>query len=193
MAPPRVMEAMSVWFLPRFLGTLPYARSPLGALALRRVIEVWKPDSSTNTSRLASRSGSPATSKAPAPPPPRAQRLRETFFERPATRQARDRPADSGSRDCRAFVGLLERLTVFVQREVGVSLQEVSGQSHPSSATPFTRGRPGIGLGSTSPVSRRCRSQRLMVGTDTEKVLAASSLPAPRSTAASTRLLRSFE
>jgi hypothetical protein len=46
---------MRVWFLPRFLGTLPYALSPLGALALRRVMEVWKPLSSTNTSRLASK------------------------------------------------------------------------------------------------------------------------------------------
>jgi hypothetical protein len=32
-----------------------------------------------------------------------------------------------------------------------------------------------------------------MVGTDTEKVLAASSLGIPRSTAASTLILRSFE
>ena len=43
------------------------------------------------------------------------------------------------------------------------------------------------------PVSRRRLSQRLMVGTETEKVLAASSLLVPRSTAASTLLLRSFE
>jgi hypothetical protein len=46
---------MRVWFLPRFLGTLPWARSPLGALALRRVMDVWKPDSSTNTSLPASK------------------------------------------------------------------------------------------------------------------------------------------
>lgn len=31
---------MSVWFLPRFLGTLPYARFPLGARALKRVMDV---------------------------------------------------------------------------------------------------------------------------------------------------------
>jgi hypothetical protein len=36
-------------------------------------------------------------------------------------------------------------------------------------------------------------SQRLMVGTDTEKVLATSSLGIPRSTAASTLNLRSSE
>ncbi len=49
------MEAMSVWFLPRFLGTLPYARFPLGALALRRIMEIWNPLSSMNTSLLASK------------------------------------------------------------------------------------------------------------------------------------------
>ena len=65
--------------------------------------------------------------------------------------------------------------------------------NHSSSAAPLRRGRPGIGLGSTSPVSRRLLSQRLMVGTDTEKVLATSSLGTPRSTAASTLSLRSLE
>jgi hypothetical protein len=40
MAPWRVMDAIRVVFFPRFLGTLAYARSPLGALALKRVIEV---------------------------------------------------------------------------------------------------------------------------------------------------------
>lgn len=49
------MEAIKVWFLPRFLGTLPYARFPLGALALKRVMETWNPDSSMNTSLLASK------------------------------------------------------------------------------------------------------------------------------------------
>jgi len=65
--------------------------------------------------------------------------------------------------------------------------------SHPLSAAPFTEGRPGIGFASTSPVSRRRLSQRLMVGAETEKVLATSSLGTPRSTAASTLILRSFE
>ena len=44
-------------------------------------------------------------------------------------------------------------------------------------------GLPGIALGSTSPVSRRLLNQRFMVGIDTEKVLATSSLGTPRSTA----------
>ena len=61
------------------------------------------------------------------------------------------------------------------------------------SILPFLEGLPGIALGSTSPVSRRLFSQRFMVGTDTEKVLAASSLGTPRSTAESTLTLRSFE
>ena len=52
--PWRVIEAISVVFLPRFLGT---CRRPsfLRSLALRRVMEVLKPDSSTNTSLLASK------------------------------------------------------------------------------------------------------------------------------------------
>src|ERR671919_1238595 len=65
--------------------------------------------------------------------------------------------------------------------------------SHSLSRVPFLEGLPGIALGSTSPVSRRLFNQRLMVGIDTEKVLATSSLGVPASTAASTLDLRSFE
>ncbi len=65
--------------------------------------------------------------------------------------------------------------------------------SHSLSITPFLEGLPGIGSGSTSPVSLRLLSQRFMVGIDTEKVLATSSLGSPESTAASTLNLRSFE
>jgi hypothetical protein len=61
------------------------------------------------------------------------------------------------------------------------------------SFTPFLEGLPGIGLGSTSPVSRSLLSQRLMVGTETEKVFATSSLGTPRFTVASTLNLKSFE
>ena len=53
--------------------------------------------------------------------------------------------------------------------------------------------RPGIGLGATPPVSRRRLIQRLMEGTEMEKVFATSSLGVPPSTAASTLILRSFE
>jgi len=38
--PWRVIEVIRVVFLPRFLGTFPQALFPLGALALRRVMEV---------------------------------------------------------------------------------------------------------------------------------------------------------
>jgi hypothetical protein len=65
--------------------------------------------------------------------------------------------------------------------------------SHSLSITPLLEGLPGIGLGLTSPVSRRLFSQRFMVGIETEKVLATSSLGLPESTAASTLNLRSFE
>ena len=50
-----------------------------------------------------------------------------------------------------------------------------------------------MGSGSTSPVSLLLFSQRFMVGIDTEKVLATSSLGLPESTAESTLNLRSFE
>ena len=49
------------------------------------------------------------------------------------------------------------------------------------------------GCSTRSALSRRRLSQRLMVGTETEKVLATSSLGTPPSTAASTLTLRSFE
>jgi hypothetical protein len=65
--------------------------------------------------------------------------------------------------------------------------------SHSLSIAPFLGGLPGIAFGWTSPVSRRLFSQRFMVGIDTEKVLATSSLGVPASTAASTLNLRSFE
>jgi hypothetical protein len=72
--------------------------------------------------------------------------------------------------------------------------REVTAQRRVSSQPlSFRRGRPGMGSASTSPVSRRRLSQRLMVGTETEKVTATSSLGTPRSTAASTLILRSFE
>src|SRR5215208_3932350 len=65
--------------------------------------------------------------------------------------------------------------------------------SHSLSIAPFLGGLPGIALGWTSPVCRGLLSQRFMVGIDTEKVLATSSLGVPASTAASTLDLRSFE
>jgi hypothetical protein len=65
--------------------------------------------------------------------------------------------------------------------------------SHSRSIAPFLGGLPGIALGSPCPFSRRLFSQRFMVGIDTEKVLAISSLGVPASTAESTLNLSSFE
>src|SRR5215213_10227351 len=65
--------------------------------------------------------------------------------------------------------------------------------SHSLSIAPFLGGLPGIGSGSTSLVSLRLFSQRFMVGIETEKVLATSSLGVPASTVESTLNLRSFE
>ena len=62
-----------------------------------------------------------------------------------------------------------------------------------SSARPLCAGGPEGGLASTPPVSRRSLSQRLMVGSETPKVSAISLRGDPRSTAASTLILRSFE
>src|SRR5215217_375534 len=53
--PCRLIEAISVRFLPLFLGTWPYALSPLGARERSRSIEICVPDSSTNTNRLTSK------------------------------------------------------------------------------------------------------------------------------------------
>src|SRR3954454_22245230 len=61
------------------------------------------------------------------------------------------------------------------------------------SIAPFLGGLPGIALGSPSPVSLLLFIQRFMVGIDTEKVSATSSLGLPTSTAAKTLNLRSFE
>jgi hypothetical protein len=58
---------------------------------------------------------------------------------------------------------------------------------------PSSEDAQGYGFGLYSPVSRRRLSRRLMVGTETEKVLATSSLGTPRSTAASILILRPFE
>src|SRR5918999_1260816 len=77
--------------------------------------------------------------------------------------------------------------------KVRSSLARRCSGSHSLSIAPFLGGLPGIGSGSTSPVSLLLFSQRFMVGIDTEKVLATCSLGVPASTAESTLNLRSFE
>src|SRR5215212_4400898 len=53
--PCKLIEAISVRFLPLFFGTRPYALTPLGARDLKRSIEICVPLSSTNTRRLTSK------------------------------------------------------------------------------------------------------------------------------------------
>jgi len=61
------------------------------------------------------------------------------------------------------------------------------------SAPIFTAGGPGTGFAASPPVSRRRRTHRVIVGTDTEKRSATSSRRSPRSIAAITRSRKSSE
>jgi hypothetical protein len=71
---------------------------PLGALALRQVMEVLKPDSSTNTRRLASKREASHRHK-PLASSSRSEAICD-FFERPASlEQAGYGPADGGGGD----------------------------------------------------------------------------------------------
>jgi hypothetical protein len=58
---------------------------------------------------------------------------------------------------------------------------------------PFLAGGPGMGEGSTSPLSLRRLSQRLIEGSEIPKILAASLRGIPLSTASNTLSLKSFE
>jgi hypothetical protein len=61
------------------------------------------------------------------------------------------------------------------------------------SASRFTGIGPGTGFGASAPVSRRCFSHRLIVGTDTANRHPTSSRGIPLSTAITTRQRRSSE
>src|SRR5215217_7196377 len=153
-------------------------------------MEVLKPDSSLRTLAFLRRSGKPATATNPWLAP-RALRLWVTFLSGhpPSGRQAMALPIvevetsspNSSSKAWRCSSRVRSSLAL---RCLG---------SHSLSIAPFLEGLPGIGWGSTSPVSLRLFIQRFMVGIDTEKVLATSSLDLPASTAESTLNLRSFE
>lgn len=65
--------------------------------------------------------------------------------------------------------------------------------SHWASSSPFTAGGPGMGRGSTSPLSLLIFSQRFMEGKETPKTLPTSLRSMPRSRASNTLSLRSFE
>ena len=102
------MLAMSVVFLARLRGTHPYALTPFGALARRRLIEVRVPQSSASTRRRGSN----------LLPTPSRQRLRSRSSRSAAGKDFLERqlepPEDvalRGGRDPRPF-GLLEELEV---------------------------------------------------------------------------------
>jgi len=182
---------MSVWFLPRFLGTFPYARFPLGALDLRRVMEVWKPLSSLRTPASSRPSGKPATAKAPFSPH-RALGLLWTFLS--------GQPPPPGRPEIRRLIVAVDTSTPEAFSKASqCSLSVRSGSSsswlgsHPSSRAPFLAGGPGMGEGSTSPLSLRRLSQRLIEGTEIPKTRATSLRGTPRSRASNTLSLKSFE
>jgi hypothetical protein len=82
-----------------------------------------------------------------------------TFFDRPGSiGQAGDGPPNGGGGD-RLPKLFLESLAVFFESKVVVGFQLFLG-SHSLSIASFLEGLPEIGLGSTSPVSRRLLSQR---------------------------------
>ena len=88
---------------------------------------------------------------------------------------------------------LLEELAVLGQGEVGVEAN-LAGKPLLQRPPLARAGGPGIGSASTSsPVSRRFLSQRLTVAGETPKVPTISPRGRPRSTAAKTFNLRSFE
>src|SRR5215210_4553785 len=187
--PSKVIEAIRVWFLPRFLGTLPYARFPLGALALRRVMEVWKPLSSTNTSLLASKR---LASHRQSPP--------QTLVALGGYRRLFLSGQLPGRRKILRLIVAVDTSTPeSPSKHSQCSASVRSGLfsswfgNHCSSIAPFLAGGPGMGLGSTSPLSLRLLNQRLIEGTEIPKMRATSLRGISRSTASNTFSLRSFE
>jgi hypothetical protein len=100
----------------------PAVRSlPLGALDLKRSIEMCVPLSSTNTSRLKRPNGKPATATNPSPPR-RVLGLWASFFERPPSRKAGYLAAHRRLGDIYARL-VLEGLAMLPESEIGVGLQ----------------------------------------------------------------------
>src|SRR5687767_6883820 len=137
--PSAPMLAKSVVFFPRFLGTLPQARSPLGALALSLAMEVWVPHSSTNTRRRGSRRPTRLRQRARSS----SSRSEATgdFFERQP--QLLEGAADAGRRDLRPVL-LVEELAMLLKREVGIARDLPRQRRLQRGALPG--GRPGHGL-----------------------------------------------
>src|SRR5215211_7998197 len=161
--PSRVITAISVVFLLRFLGTFPQALFPLGALTLRRVMEVLKPLSSTNTS-VPRRSGKPATRHKPLACSSRSEAIWDFLGRPPTVGQGGYRSPNGGGGDPLSEL-LLESLAVLFEGKVVVGLQvlwQPASEHHPLPG--------GSALGSTSPVSRRLFIQRFKDAVATEKV-----------------------
>src|SRR5215212_10238121 len=118
--PYRLIEAISVRFLPLFFGTRPKALAPLGARDLKRSIEMCVPLSSTNTSRLTSKRETSHRHRALAPSS-RSEAIFD-FFEWPSSRQPSYVAAHRSLRNPHAHL-ILESLAMLIESEIGVGLQ----------------------------------------------------------------------
>src|SRR5215210_2513234 len=193
--PSKVTLAIKVWFLPRFLGILPYARFPLGA----------------GSPRPQARHGDmePALVHEQHQPPGVQQAARQPSPQSPQTLVAlggygrlflSGQPPPSGSPEILRLIVALETFTPRASSKASQCSSSVrSGSfrswvgSHLSSMAPFLAGGPGMGLASTTPLSLRRLSQRLIEGTEIPKTRATSFRGIPPSTASSALSLRSFE
>ena len=140
------VEAISVVFLPRLRGTLPYAPSLPSAPSPSAASWRCQTRSSRRCTRDAwPRSDSRATATSPALPR-RARRLLWTFFERPAAREARNAPTHRG-----AVETLMLPKPPRTPRGAPLAsgrdgLRAAHRQFHPSSSrAPFLAGGPGMG------------------------------------------------
>src|SRR5215203_7072439 len=110
------IDSISVRFLPLFLGTWPYALTPLGARDLKRSIEICVPLSSTNTRRLTSKREDSHRHRALAPSS-RSEAIGD-FFEWPLSRKESYVTAHRSLRDLYARL-VFESLAVLPEGKVG--------------------------------------------------------------------------
>src|SRR5215208_4274766 len=149
-------------------------------------MEVCVPHSSTNTKRPGSRRLSPSCQRALSASS-RSAAGRDFFERQPQTPEG---AADAGDGDRHALL-VVEELAVLLEGEVGVArdLRRQRLLQRPALA----RGRAGRRLGIDAARLSAQPQPRLTVGSETPKVSATSPRGIPRSTAASTLILRSFE
>src|SRR5215203_2043547 len=118
--PCRLIDAISVRFLPLFLGTWPYALTPLGARERSRSIEICVPLSSTNTRRLTSKRETNHRHRALAPSS-RSEAIFD-FFEWPPSWKPSNVTAHRSLGDLQPTL-VLKGLAVLGQGQIGVGLQ----------------------------------------------------------------------